>query len=92
MTSTMTIRTDPAVKAQAQKVFADLGMDMTTAINVFLRQAIRYNGFPFEVRNPEPSTLTYSVLDDVKHGRVETADSVDDMFMKILGYVPRAVL
>ena len=69
MLSTMTIRTDPAVKAQAQKVFADLGMDMTTAINVFLRQAIRYNGFPFEVRNPEPSTLTYSVLDDVKHGR-----------------------
>lgn len=31
-------------------------------------------------------------LDDVAHGRVETADSVDDMFMKILGYVPSPVL
>ena len=69
MTSTMTIRTDPEIKAQAQKVFADLGMDMTTAVNVFLRQAIRHNGFPFDVRNPEPSPLTYSVLEDVKHGR-----------------------
>ena len=69
MASTMTIRMDPAVKAQAQKVFADLGMDMTTAINVFLRQAIRYNGFPFEVRNPEPNALTYSVLEDVKQGK-----------------------
>ena len=69
MASTMTIRTDPEIKAQAQKVFADLGMDMTTAINVFLRQAIRYNGFPFEVRNPEPGALTYFVLEDVKRGR-----------------------
>ena len=69
MASTMTIRMDPAVKAQAQKVFADLGMDMTTAITVFLRQAIRYNGFPFEVRNPEPNPLTYSVLEDVRNGR-----------------------
>ncbi len=31
-------------------------------------------------------------LDDVAHGRVEKADSVDDMFMKILGYVPSSVL
>ena len=79
MTATMTIRTDPAIKAQAQKVFADLGMDMTTAINVFLCQAIRHNGFPFEVRNPGPDALTYSVLEDARHGRNMNGpfDSVD---------------
>ena len=79
MTATMTIRTDPAIKAQAQKVFADLGMDMTTAINVFLRQVIRHNGFPFKVRNPEPGALTYSVLEDARHGRNMNGpfDSVD---------------
>ena len=46
-TTTMTIRTDKEVKFQAQQIFSELGMDMTTAINVFLRQAIRQNGFPF---------------------------------------------
>ena len=50
MASTMTIRTDPEIKAQAQKVFADLGIDMTTAINVFLRQSIVQRGLPFAVR------------------------------------------
>ena len=75
----MTIRMDPAIKAQAQKVFAGLGMDMTTAINVFLRQVIRHNGFPFEVRNPEPGALTYSVLEDARHDRNMNGpfDSVD---------------
>jgi DNA-damage-inducible protein J len=48
------IRIDNEVKAQAQDVFAALGLDMTTAINVFLRQAIRYNGLPFPVAN-EPA-------------------------------------
>ena len=79
MTATMTIRTDPVIKAQAQKVFSDLGIDMTTAINIFLRQAIRFNGFPFDVRNPEPDALTYSVLEDVRHDRNMNGpfDSVD---------------
>ena len=35
-TTTMTIRTDKEVKFQAQQIFSELGMDMTTAINVFL--------------------------------------------------------
>jgi len=43
------IRVDSNVKNQAQDVFAALGMDMTTAINIFLRQAIRKNGIPFEL-------------------------------------------
>jgi len=43
------VRVDGNVKEQAQDVFAALGMDMTTAINIFLRQAIRKNGIPFEL-------------------------------------------
>jgi DNA-damage-inducible protein J len=40
------IRVDSDIKQQAQDVFAALGFDMTTAINVFLRQAIRKRGYP----------------------------------------------
>lgn len=68
-TTTMTIRMDKDVKSQAQQIFGDLGMDMTTAINVFLRQAIRHNGFPFDVRISTPNKLTQQVMEDVAQGR-----------------------
>lgn len=48
--TSMSIRLDSEVKEQAQQVFNNLGMDMTTAINIFLRQAIQYQGLPFDVR------------------------------------------
>ncbi len=44
------ITIDAEVKAKAQELFADLGLDFSTAINMFLRQSIRENGIPFAVR------------------------------------------
>ena len=52
------VRVDETVKRQSQDLFSSLGMDISTAVNIFLRQAIRKNGLPFEVvsqktrRNP----------------------------------------
>jgi DNA-damage-inducible protein J len=43
----MNIRKDSEVKRQAQELFAQLGLDMTTAVNMFLRQSIRQRGIPF---------------------------------------------
>ncbi len=48
-TSNINIRVDSGVKQQAQEVFSSLGIDMSTAINVFLRQAIQARGLPFPV-------------------------------------------
>ena len=48
-TTTMSIRMDRTVKEQSQQLFKSLGMDMTTAINIFLRQALIKRGLPFEV-------------------------------------------
>jgi DNA-damage-inducible protein J len=47
--TTITIRVDSDVKKQAQSIFASLGLDMTTAINVFLHQAIQTRGIPFSI-------------------------------------------
>jgi DNA-damage-inducible protein J len=41
------IRTDSEVKAKAQKIFASLGLDMTSAVNAFLLQTVRQEDFPF---------------------------------------------
>lgn len=48
-TISMTVRIDKNIKTKAQHIYSVLGIDMTTAINVFLRQSIRSNGFPFEM-------------------------------------------
>jgi DNA-damage-inducible protein J len=49
------IRVDADVKQQSQDVFSSLGLDMSTAVNVFLRQAIQKRGIPFPITdNPEP--------------------------------------
>jgi len=47
--TTINIRTDCEVKAQAQEVFSRLGMDLSTAINLFLRQVICKQGVSFDI-------------------------------------------
>ena len=66
--TSMTIRTDKEIKQQAQKIFSDLGMDMSTAINVFLRQAIRYRGFPFDLTLEVPNEVTQKAMADAENG------------------------
>ena len=48
--TSMNIRMDGDVKRQAQELFAQFGLDMTTAVNMFLRQAIRQQGIPFALQ------------------------------------------
>jgi addiction module antitoxin, relB/dinJ family len=76
----MSIRLDSEVKEQAQQVFNNLGMDMTTAINIFLRQAIQYQGLPFDVRLDENRKLL-EVLTDLDQNRnmSQSFESVSDL-------------
>ncbi|WP_320129618.1 type II toxin-antitoxin system RelB/DinJ family antitoxin [uncultured Sphaerochaeta sp.] len=79
----ITIRMNREVKQQAQQIFADLGMDMTTAINVFLRQAISYRGFPFEVTLNTPNAVTQTAMDVAEneeniHGPFDNVSSLMD--------------
>jgi DNA-damage-inducible protein J len=46
-TTNINIRTDSEIKSQAQQIFETLGLDMTTAINLFLRQTVRERDLPF---------------------------------------------
>ena len=47
--SNINIRVDNNVKKEAQDIFSSMGLDMTTAINIFLRQAIRQRSIPFTI-------------------------------------------
>ena len=59
--SNINIRVDSEIKNKAQDVFSALGLDMTSAINIFLRQAIRKNGIPFELVADLPQRKTRQV-------------------------------
>ena len=48
------ITIDSETKAKAQELLADLGLDLSTAVNIFLRQMIRDNALPFTVRREAP--------------------------------------
>ena len=65
-TVSMNIRMDSAVKKQAQELFSALGMDMTTAVNIFLRQAIQRQGMPFDVVLNRPNAETLEALAEVE--------------------------
>lgn len=45
----MNIRIDDDIKNQAEALFEELGLNMSTAVNMFVRQAVRQGGIPFEV-------------------------------------------
>lgn len=82
------ISLDADVKAKAQELFADFGLDLSTAINIFLRQSIRENCIPFTIQREVPNADTIAAMkeadDMVNHPeRYETFDNMADL-MKAL--------
>jgi DNA-damage-inducible protein J len=57
-TTNINIRTDSELKAKSQSVLRDLGLDMSTAINVFLSQIVYRQAIPFEIAKPSVKTKT----------------------------------
>ncbi|MDR2733925.1 MAG: type II toxin-antitoxin system RelB/DinJ family antitoxin [Spirochaetota bacterium] len=51
-TINVTIRLDKNVKENAEKLFHDFGMNLSTAVNIFARQALREGKIPFEIYDP----------------------------------------
>jgi len=51
-TINVTIRLDRDVKENAEKMFNDFGMNLSTAFNIFVRQALRQGKIPFEIYDP----------------------------------------
>ena len=58
------ISIDTEIKAKAQALLADLGLDLSTAVNIFLRQMVRENAIPFTIRRDEPNELTATAIEN----------------------------
>ena len=62
-TTNLNIRTDKVVKEQAEQIFNELGLNVSTAINIFLKTTIREHGIPFDLKLAYPNATTIAAIE-----------------------------
>ena len=67
-TTVVQIRMDPALRDDAVETFEALGLDLPTAIRIFLKKAIAVHGMPFDVRAEMPNNETLRAMENVTKG------------------------
>ena len=77
------------VKEEATILFNDLGLNMSTAINIFLKKAISERGIPFEIKQQQPKSDLIQALkevEDMENGNLKKKSyhNIDKMFKDIL--------
>lgn len=73
-TTNVTIRMDAELKKQAETLFSELGLSMTAALTVFLKQAVYEQGIPFEISREAPNQATLGAMreaDDIISGKIK---------------------
>ena len=70
--ATLTIRMDADLKKQAEKLFAEMGMNMTTAYTIFTKAVVRQGKIPFEITaDPRPNRETLSAIEEVRQMKAD---------------------
>ena len=77
----VTFRVDDELKKQADALFAELGMNLSTAFNIFLRQSVREQQIPFAVSKNVPNAVTLAAMaaaetDEDIYGPFDTVSSL----------------
>ncbi len=80
-TVNMSIRMDTELKKQAEAMLSDMGLNMTTAMNMFLRQVVRQGRIPFEIATDIPNAETLAAINDVNNNRnvSKAYDSMEEL-------------
>ena len=89
-TSNVFARVEPDIKEQAEAILAELGIPMSNAVGMFLRQIVMQRGIPFEMKLPATTPLAYGNLTkeqfiaeigkgmaDIENGNVVSADEAE---------------
>ena len=97
-TSNVFARVEPEIKEQAEEILNSLGIPMSNAVGMFLRQVVMQRGIPFEMKLPEKTPLSYGYLTkdqliteiekgmaDIKDGKVISADDAEQYFRQKYG-------
>ena len=84
-TSPTQIRIDSNVKTEANELFKKLGIDMSSAVNIFLRQCVLHGGLPFKVEIPMFNAETLAAMEearDIMSGKIQATsyNTTDELF------------
>lgn len=86
-TKNVTIRMDVDLKKSAEKLFSELGLNMTTAVNMFLKQAVREQRFPLPISLNVPNERTAAAIEEgrrlAKDSNAKTYSSLDEIIQEI---------
>ncbi len=87
-TTNLNVRVDKTLKAEAEMLFKDLGLNMSTAINMFLTKSVKTASIPFEISEPKPSRALKKALKEAekiaKDPNRKGYDDVHQLFEDIL--------
>lgn len=97
-TSNIFARVEPEIKAQAEQILERLGIPMSNAVGMFLRQIVLQRGIPFEMKLPTETPLVYDGftkeqfdlemkkgMEDIQDGRVYSADVIENEMKRDFG-------
>ena len=80
MSSTIQVRVDDDLKQKSDNLFRELGTDTTSAVRIFLTQAVAHNGFPFEIKkvsaNPCAAMSEDEILQKLEKSRKHASQGV----------------
>lgn len=86
-TTNISIRMDTELKEQADALFNELGMSLSTAFNIFVRQSLREGGIPFEVKTERPNKETVAAMLEAeriaKDPNVKGYTDLDELFAEL---------
>lgn len=90
-TTNINIRMDKELKEQAENLFSELGMNMTTAFNIFLRQSVRQHKIPFEISLNTPNAETIAAMEEAEKISQDPKTKRYANFSELLGEVTENV-
>lgn len=85
--TSITIRTDKDIKDKVKNLYSALGMDLTTAVNIFFRQSLLHNGMPFELSLDVPNAVTLAAMKEAEQmlhdPNAKRFSSVEELFEEL---------
>jgi DNA-damage-inducible protein J len=87
-TTNVTIRMDKDLKEQVEALFSEMGMNLTTAINIFMRQVVRQGKIPFEISVNTPNAATIEAMQEIEDmisGKIPKHSQSVDEFISEMG-------
>ncbi|MBQ9346765.1 MAG: type II toxin-antitoxin system RelB/DinJ family antitoxin [Oscillibacter sp.] len=77
----ITFQADEDIKKQAEALYKSLGMSLSAALNLFLKQSVVYQGVPFAISEEIPNEVTFAAMEAAENGvdMYGPFDTVDEL-------------